>query len=170
MQLFAQPPQRNYQPVVIPQDVPVYRIKEGKFFCDDVLYEQGSIISWPDEPNMEMEPMNALAIENMKFYLEKLDGFGRDVAKATGKAYISLSDAFANSHELAKQQGSRVTLLNGREEPNILGKKRVGPTRAQELKIPEASAQVGTNGPLSVDGRQAVNASMNTGIKGTDKS
>lgn len=169
MQLFAQPPQRNFQPVVIPQDVPVYRIKEGKFFCDDVLYESGSIIVWPDEPNQEMEPLNALAIENMKYYLEKLDKHGREVAKATGKAYVSLSDAFANSYALAQQEGKRVTLLNGREEANILGKKRSGPQRARSIELPDAPEQVGTNGPLSVDGRQAVNATTNTGIKGADK-
>ena len=168
MQLFNAPPARNFQPVVIPQDVPVYRIKEGKFFCDDVLYEQGSIIVWPDEPNTEMEPLNTMAIENMKFYLEKLDKYGREVAKANGKAYVSLANAFAQSHEFAKNEGKRITLLNGREEPNILGKKRTGPTRARELEIPSAPEQVGTNGPLSVDGRQAVNASMGTGIKGAE--
>lgn len=168
MQLFNAPPSKNFQPVVIPQDVPVYRIKEGKFFCDDVLYEQGSIICWQDEPNTEMEPLNALAIENMEFYLEKLDKHGREVAKATGKAYVSLSDAFAQSYALAKQDGKRVTLLNGQQETSILGKRRTGPKRAQEIKIPDAAPAVGTNGPLSVDGRQAVNAAMGTGIQGAE--
>ncbi len=169
MQLFNAPPGRNFQPVIIPQDVAVYRIKEGKFFCDDVLYEEGSIIAWADEPNQEMEPLNAMAIAAMKKYLLKLDGHGRAVAAATGKMYISLSEAFSNAYELAKQEGKKVTLLNGREEPNILGKRRTGPTRAKQLDLPADIATTGTAGPLSVDGRQAVNSSMDTGIKGVDR-
>lgn len=162
MQLFTSPPARNFQPVVIPQDTPVYRIKDGKLFADDVLYEAGSIITWPDEPNVEMEPLNEMAVKAMKTYLAKLDKAGRAVAAVAGRAYVSMADAFDNSYAMAMQEGKRVTLLNGSDEPVVLGKKHKTPPRARKIDIPSDPVVFGTNGPLSVGGRQGVETPLPT--------
>lgn len=124
MQMQSQPNQ-VFMPVVIPDDVPVYKILDGKFFADDELYEPGSLISWEEEPNLEMQPMNKLARRRMKEYVAKLDELGRAVAEKTGKAYISMAvSAFENASELAHQDGRRVNLLNGKKEVPIMGGQR----------------------------------------------
>lgn len=124
MQLSPVPPQRQ-APVVIPDDVAVYRVKDGKFFGpDDTLYPEGSILAWDEEPNTEMQPLNDLARTAMKKYLKKLDGHGRDAARAAGKSYTSLADAYENSIVLAQQEGKRVRLLNAVETIPLMGAKK----------------------------------------------
>lgn len=164
MQLFSQPPRQSFSPTVIPDHVPVYRIKDGKFYADDELYDAGSIIAWEDEPNLEMEPMNALAVKEMKKYLEKLDVYGREVAAKNGKAYVSYGDAFRNSMELAKQEGKRVTLLNGMQETPILGGSRRGPKKASKIDLHPEPPAAGTTGKLSLSNNRAVVNSSETGL------
>ena len=118
------PPQPQ-APIVIPQDRPVYRIKGGKFFGpDDHLYEEGAIVAWKDEPNLEMEPLNALAQEKMVAFLKKLDKHGREVAEKTGKAYTSLADAHANAYDLAKQEQKPFEALNVKKTIPLMGAKK----------------------------------------------
>ncbi len=164
MQLFSQPPVRNFQPTVIPQDVPVYRIKEGKFFADDELYEEGSIIVWPEQPNLEMEPLNDLALKALTDYVTHLDDCGRAAAKKAGKMYISLADALSNSYALANQEGRRVTLLNGKQEVPLMGGSVKKTRKSQKVDLQPEADTVGTNGKLSLDGRKAVNAANNKGM------
>lgn len=164
MQLFSQPPRQSFSPTVIPDHVPVYRIKDGKFYADDELYEAGSIIAWAEEPNLEMEPLNALALKEMKKYLEKLDVHGREVAMKNGKAYVSYADAFKNSMELAKQEGKRVTLLNGAQETPILGGSRRGPKKASKIDLQPEAPAAGTTGKLSLSNNRAVVNSSETGL------
>lgn len=132
MQLFAQRPMAM-QPTLIPDDVPVYRVKEGKFYVDDRLLEEGAIIICQEEPNQEMEPLNELAKVAMLEYLEKLDKHGMEVAAKLGKAYVSTKDAFQNSMQLAKEDGRRVSVLNERREIPTLGAEKNGPVKAQEI-------------------------------------
>lgn len=111
--------------IVIPQDRPVYRIKSGKFFGpDDHLYEEGAVIAWTQEPNLEMEPLNQMAEENMVKYLKKLDKYGREVAEKTGKNYTSLADAHANAYDLAKQESKPFEHLNGKKQVPLMGAKK----------------------------------------------
>jgi hypothetical protein len=120
MQLFTQRPQ-NMMPSVIPDDVPVYRIKEGKFFADDTLFEEGAIIAYEKEPNVEMEPLNKLAIQKMSEYLQRLDALGKAKAEKDGKSYVSLEDAFKNAYSSAVQEGKTVNLLNGSKQVPLMG-------------------------------------------------
>lgn len=122
--LSPQPYQR--QPILtIPQDRPVYRIKEGKFFGpDDCLYEEGAVIEFHDEPNTEMEPLNALAEEAMKKYLAKLDTYGKAVAEKAGKHYASLADAFENSRALMTEETRRIRPITGKEQVPLMGAKK----------------------------------------------
>lgn len=120
MQYHLQPPRQSYMPIAIPQDKPVYRIKE-QIYADDELYEPGAIITWEDVPNMAMEPMNEMANEMFSMFIEELDKAGREVAAKTGKKYRSLADAFKNASELAKQEGRRVEMLNASKPVPIMG-------------------------------------------------
>jgi len=159
MQLYSQPPQRSFSQIVIPDDAPVYRIKEGKFFADDILYEPGSIIVWPEEPNMEMEPLNSLAREEMKKYVQKLDKYGRETAEKAGKAYVSLARAFENAAHLANLEGKnrRVELLNGVEEKPVLGARRRGPAKSKRIDT-EVQGEVIIESPSANSARAANDA------------
>lgn len=120
------PPQRQ-QHLIIPQDRPVYRIKEGKFFGpDDCLYNEGEVIEFDDEPNTEMEPLNGLAQEKMRQYLEKLDIEGKKVAEKNGKAYTSLADAFENAREQMSNDTKKVRSLTAKEQVPLMGAKKKG--------------------------------------------
>lgn len=137
MQLFTTPPRQSFQPVVIPQDVAVYRIKEGKFYADDELFEAGSIISWDEEPNLEMEPLNELAMDRYGEFLKKIDDLGRAKAKQDGKSYVSYADAFANFASLQQNPGKKVGVLNAPTEVPIMGGKRPNKVRAKKVDMKE---------------------------------
>lgn len=68
--------------IIIPQDVPVYKILEEQGFFDGVeLHPEGSIIVWTEEPSEEMEPLNDLATKAAYAFSEKLDEFHEEFRK-----------------------------------------------------------------------------------------
>jgi hypothetical protein len=136
MQLFSQRPQA---PSIIPDDVPVYRVKDGSFFADDQLFQAGSIIAYEEEPNVEMEPLNKLALEKMQIYLRKLDKLGREKAEKEGKGYTSLEDAFANAYSAAFSEGKKVSLLNGPRETPVMGNKVKRQPKVNKIADPAAA-------------------------------
>lgn len=122
-------PPKAAAPVFVPQDRPVYRIKEGKFFGpDDTMRYEGDLVVWRDEPNLEMEPMNDLAQKAMLAYLEKLDECGRKVAEKTGKNYNSLADAHTNAMALATQESKQFEVLSGPKQIPLMGARKEGKT------------------------------------------
>lgn len=131
-------PHQRQSTLMIPQDRPVYRIKEGKFFGpDDCLYNEGEVIEFHDEPNTEMEPLNALAEERMRLYLAKLDTRGREVAEKVGKHYTSLADAFENSRALMTEESKKIRSLTAKEQVPLMGAKKKG---GRIAKIDEGQA------------------------------
>lgn len=147
MQFHLSPPQQSYAPMVIPQDKPVYRLRE-QIYADDELYEAGAIITWEDIPNMAMEPMNALATEMFTLFIQELDDEGRKVAEKTGKKYRSLGDAFKNASELARQDGRRVESLNSPKNVPIMGAK---------IKKRGAKVQTETSPVINVGNKHSLN-------------
>lgn len=138
MRLSPLPPQRP-EAIVIPTDVPVYRIREGKFFGpNDHLFQEGEIIEFHGEPNLEMEPLNELARAKVRDFLAKLDDEGRKAAAKIGKAYHGYLEAFENSHLLAKQEGKSVRSLSAKEMTPVLGRPKQD-TTARKLEA-DASA------------------------------
>lgn len=72
-----------------------YRILSpaGFYGPDDTLYTvdakgDPAVIYFDGEPNEEMEPLNDIARDRVKVYLEKLDNLAREVAIKTGKPYV----------------------------------------------------------------------------------
>lgn len=144
MQMQPMRPTPSVIPIAIPEDRPVYRIKKGKFFADDELYEAGSIIVWPDEPNTEMQPLNGLAKEKMMVFLEKLDKKGKEMAAKTGYAYVDQASAFANAQRVATQDSRRIELLNGETPVPILGTKR-NSKKAEKVTVEEEQITLSPN-------------------------
>ena len=134
MQLFTQP-QTNNQITIIPQDVPVYRVRAEKFYADDRLFEPGKIIVWHEQPSKALEPLNEKATEAMTSYLKKLDDSARAVAEKNGKGYVSELETFMNSMNLAKEEGRRVSVLNEPQAVPLMGGKQKRPSKANEIEI-----------------------------------
>lgn len=147
------PPQRQ-SPYAIPDDVAVYRVM-GNTYLDDELYTEGAVITWPDEPNQEMEPLNELARAAMAAFLKKLDFFGEKAAKKAGVAYISLANAHEVAHQLAKQEGKRVNILNAKKTVPLMGAKKN--RRGSKVQLEETPLTSGVGGKHAI-GRNAVNS------------
>lgn len=136
MEVYQQSPvPQNFAPILIPDDVAVYRIGRGKFYIDDELHEAGSIIRLDGEPNLEMEPLNKMAKECMLKYLKKLDACGKAVAEKNGVLYTGLAAAFQNATDFMKNEGRR---LNGNREAPIFGKTKKN-KKASRIDISEVS-------------------------------
>lgn len=154
MQLFTSPPRRNLAPVMVPDDVPVYRIGEGKFYCDDELHEAGTIIAYEEEPNESMIPLNALGMEHMRAFLAKLDGFGKKKCTAEKTAFISKLEHFDSQQALMKS-GKRGRRLDAPDEAPSLGMKRYGAPKVSRIEMQEVQEpviiQAGRKTPEGVD-------------------
>lgn len=148
-QLFTAPPTRSAPPTYIPQDVPVYRVKEEKgFFVDDTLHPAGTIIEYAETPNAGLEPMNELAITAMRSYLAELDRLGLEWSTKNGKAYVPQLKAFENSlMERNQGRGGRARVLNSRNEVPLMG----GSVR-QEPKASVIVPQESTGGEIKTAG------------------
>jgi len=94
-----------------------YRVLDpaGFYGPDDTLYtvdEKGdpAVIYFDGEPNEQLEPMNDLARDRVKVYLEKLDQLAREVSQKTGKPYVerpkSLDGGLAMASAVAKAEMS----------------------------------------------------------------
>ena len=124
---YLSPVKPQYQTVVIPQERPVYRVGEDKFYgSDDRLYEENDLIEYDDEPNENFIPMNSLATAKMKQYLKKLDLAGQKVAEKLGVAWTSREDAFENAQQLAKEDAKKINLISAKETPTVMGAKKRG--------------------------------------------
>lgn len=153
MRLSPLPPQRS-EAIVIPADVPVYRIKEGKFFGpNDHLFVEGEIIEFHGEPNLEMEPLNELSRAKTREFLAKLDDEGRKAAAKAGKAYHGYLDAFENSIHLAKQEGKSVRSLSAKEMTPVLGVRKEN-TSTKKLEVDQsAPAYIEPQAAIKPDGK-----------------
>lgn len=141
-------PPRAQAAYVIPNDRPVYRINSEKFFGpNDRLYIEGDVIAWYEEPCLSMEPLNDLAHVAKMALLEKLDGYGRKAAKATGKAYSGYASAYETSVELAQQEGRRVELINAPDAIPLMGK------RSKQKVVEQIDTRQLNGAPLMSDPR-----------------
>ncbi len=124
---YLSPVKPQYQSIVIPQERPVYRVGEDKFYgSDDRLYEENDLIEYDDEPNENFIPMNDLAKAKMRTYLKKLDVAGQKVAEKLGVAWTSREDAFENAQQLAKEDAKKINLISAKAAPTVMGAKKRG--------------------------------------------
>jgi hypothetical protein len=128
----------------IPTDVPVYRINDQMFYCDDVLLQEGRVLAWEEEPNLAMIPLNELAIERMRVYLDKLDKFSAEKCANENRTHHSLLKDFEASIAVPTDN-KRARLLDATPhemQKSILGKK----TDAKRVKTLDVNPELTLNG------------------------
>lgn len=144
--MLSPTPHSQRSTIYIPQDRPVYRIDNprGFFGPDDILHKTGEVIYFDDEPSIDMHPLNDLATERKLALLKKLDGYGREVAEKTGKAYNSLADALQNARSLAQQSGnsSSIMRLGEDEAVPLLGKRKPGRPKVEKIQPMDGPAEI----------------------------
>ena len=117
--------------MLIRNDKPAYRILtvEGFFGPNDHLYPEGEMIYFDGIPNEDMEPLNDLAREKMRAYLEALDAEAKRVAEKAGRAFVArprtLDQAIAQASADARQVqlvqgGPGVPLMGARKDPGAV--------------------------------------------------
>ena len=148
---YLSPVKPQYQAIVIPQDRPVYRVGEDKFYgSDDRLYEENDLIEYDDEPNESFTPMNDLAMAEMKKYLKKLDAAGQKVAEKLGVAWTSREDAFENAQMLAKEDAKKINLISAKPTPTVMGAKKRGRPPVNKLNEGGSAPLMGATPNLSL--------------------
>jgi hypothetical protein len=129
--------QNQFNPIAIPNNVPVYRVGSEKFYADDELFEEGSIISWELDPNEGFQPLNDLAFKKMEEFFKKIDKHEEKVCKENRRQFISKLNEFYNRYNLNNPaQSRRVTQINAPIKVPVLGQpirkevvaKRITPT------------------------------------------
>jgi hypothetical protein len=138
LQPFPHAPQPQLQ---IPQDAPAYQLKSA-CFLDDTLYPEDFALTWPDEPSLEMTPLNELAREAMAKYIAKLDACGKAAADKLGKHYNSLADAMDNARAIEVQESKKVGIITGKKQvPLMKGNKK---NRVEKVEAGHAAPLVGS--------------------------
>lgn len=151
MYLSPVPPRPQAQLVISP-DRPAYRVvgKRGFFGPDDVLYEQGSAIYLDSEPTLDLEPLNDMALQAKREFLQKLDDEGKKVSALTGKSYRSYSDAFENARALATKEAKQVEVVGYNEQVPLMGAKKRGRPKVEKVSTGAELSAEGTQGSLSI--------------------
>ncbi len=132
MQLHTRSSNAAFRPVIVPDDVPVFQILKGKFFGVDEngfdrLYPEGAVIAYLDEPNLDMKPLNAMAWEATREYLDKIDALGMKKAEKDGVAFVSERKAFETAYAPPSRGKKGVVMLNqDKEVPIMQAKKNPG--------------------------------------------
>lgn len=105
-------------------NTPRYRLLAPCYLEDDTLHEEGEEIYYLGTPNEEMEPMNDLARDRSRAYLEGLDDHARAVAASRNLPFLGRSammdQAFEHAHRTAAQKGPTV-LPASREDVPLRG-------------------------------------------------
>lgn len=150
-------PPKMYAAPAIPQDVPCYRVLK-QCFLDDTMFFEGDIVTWLDEPNIEMEPLNELAQKASDDFFDKCEALGREAAAKNGKMYAALNRPFSNDRKLNTSANRRVELIKGDGGVPVMGARK-GPGRppkAQKLEV--SSMENKPIADMARKGRKAANA------------
>lgn len=149
-------PPKIYSPPAIPQDVACYRILKP-CYLDDNMYFEGDIVTWTEEPNSEMEPLNDLAREAMDEFFDKCEEFGRAASAVKGMLYVALQRPTQEKRDINSSERRRVEIIKGDGGIPVMGARKVGrPAKAQKLDVsPHEQKPVAD---LARAGRQAANA------------
>ena len=153
-------PPKMYAAPVIPQDVPCYRILK-QCFLDDTMYFESDIVTWMEEPNVEMEPLNDLAQKASDAFFDKCEELGRKAAAKNDKMYAALQRPFSRDRKLNTADKRRVELIKGDGGIPVMGARR-GPGRppkAQKLEV--SSMQSKPIADAARKGKLAANAVTN---------
>ena len=123
----------------IPQDQPVYKILNEKGFWDGVeLHPEGALIIFLDEPNEDMEPLNALAAERLAAYSAHLDELEAEAARKAGRAVTQRPKSFVEAMDIAVDGSRRAVALKQSDAvPHMPTKTTLGRKKATKVAIPD---------------------------------
>ncbi len=146
-------PPKMYAAPAIPQDVPCYRILK-QCFLDDVMYFEGDIVTWTEEPNAEMEPLNDFAREASDAFFDKVEAYAREFADANKKRFIPVRRPFGDERRLSTADARRVELIKGDGGVPVMGARR--PPKSQKLELSRMEQRPIAD--LARKGKEAANA------------
>lgn len=148
-------PPKMYSAPSIPQNVACYRILKP-CFLDDIMFFEGDIVTWNEEPNKEMEPLNDLAKQATKEFFDDREELARIASAAKGTRYIPLRRPIEEERELNTLESRRVELIKGDGGVPVMGARKRGRPKVQKLDVlPHEEAPVMD---LARTGRNAANA------------
>lgn len=116
-------PPKQYAVPSVPQHVACYRILKP-CFLDDVMFFEGQIVTWAEEPNEEMEPLNDLAKDATNAFFDKIEALGRAASAAKGTAYVSMRRPIEEARDRNSMDSRRVELVKGDGGVPVLGARR----------------------------------------------
>lgn len=127
-------PPKMYSPPAIPQNVACYRVLKP-VFLDDTMYFEGDIVTWTEEPNSEMEPLNDLAMAASKKFFDKCEELGKLASALRNTLYVALQRPYEKTRESANSEARRVELIKGDGGVPVMGARKRGRPKAQKLEV-----------------------------------
>ncbi len=127
-------PPKMYAAPVVPTDVPCYRILKP-CFLDDIMFFEGDIVTWREEPNKEMEPLNDLAKEATNAFFDSREELAKIASAKKGTKYIPLRRPIEEERELNTAEARRVELIKGDGGVPVMGARKRGRPAAEKLTL-----------------------------------
>lgn len=125
-------PPRHFAAPVVRQDRPAYRILK-ECFLDDVMYFEGQMIYWDEEPNKEMEPLNSLAEEAINAFFDSREELAKQKSAANGMKYIPLRRPISEDRERNNTESRRPEIVKGDGGVPVLGARKRGQPKAEVI-------------------------------------
>ncbi len=148
-------PPRQYAAPVVRQDRPAYRILK-ECFLDDVMYFEGQMVYWDEEPNKEMQPLNDLAQKAIDAFFDSREELARQKSAANGMKYIPLRRPVSEERELNTAESRRVELVRGDGGIPVMGARKRGRPRAE--RIDNLGVEEAPIADLTRKGKEAANS------------
>lgn len=127
-------PPKMYSAPSIPQDVACYRILKP-CFLDDIMFFEGDIVTWQEEPNKEMEPLNDLAKKATNAFFDDREALAKAASAAKGTKYIALRRPIEEERELNNSESRRVELIKGDGGIPVMGARKRGRPKAEKVQL-----------------------------------
>lgn len=125
-------PPRQYATPVVRQDRPAYRILK-ECFLDDIMYFEGQMIYWDEEPNKEMEPLNDLAQKAIDKFFDEREELAKQKSAANGMKYIPLRRPIQEDRDRNSLESRRPEIIKGDGGVPVLGARKRGRPKAERI-------------------------------------
>jgi hypothetical protein len=136
-------------PIHIDPDRPAYVVIDKRGFFDDMdkLWNQGEMLYWEGPLSLGLDPINDLAIEKMRAYLQELDKKAEEVAVKKGYGHASMVGAFEARRRLGEMERNLAMPVNETGEVQILGVKKKTSKFSASVSEPVHRQQIIVNQP-----------------------
>lgn len=148
-------PPKMYAAPIVRQDRPAYRILK-ECFLDDVMYFEGQMVYWDEEPNKEMEPLNELATKATNAFFDSREELAKQKSAANGMKYIPLRRPVEEDRERNTAESRRVEIIKGDGGVPVMGARKRGRPKAE--RIDTSGVEEAPIADLTRAGKKAVNA------------